>query len=193
MTGSVEIGALKRLGQLLAGQPKNAVAITGGTISGVTITGSTLTGNTITGSISGNTVRSSATVTKNANTTLANVTGLVQTVVPGTYAFTAKLAGTAGASGGWKLAFKYTTAVVSVLQATGIAYVAAGVAVSNTTTTTDQATLLGVTAANVAAEIYGTMVVTTGGTVQLQFAQNASDGTDCTIVLGSMMTFTRIA
>lgn len=44
MTGSVEIGALKRLGQLLAGQAKNNVAITGGTISGVTISGSPVTG-----------------------------------------------------------------------------------------------------------------------------------------------------
>lgn len=44
MTGSVEIGALKRLGQLLAGQAKNSVAITGGTISGVTISGSPVTG-----------------------------------------------------------------------------------------------------------------------------------------------------
>lgn len=186
--GAPTIGGLKRLSRYLAGQLSSAVAITGGTI-----TGTTLAGNTITGSISGNTVRASATVTANANTTLANITGLVQTVVPGTYSFRADLAGTSGASGGWKLAFKYTGTVVSVLQATGIAFTASAAAVANTTTTTDQTSLIAVTAANVAGMIYGTMVVTTGGTVQLQFAQNASNGTDSTLVLGSSMTFTRIA
>lgn len=186
--GAPTIGGLKRLSRYMAGQLASAVAITGGTISGVT-----LTGNTITGSISGNTVRASATITANTNTVLANVTGLVQTVVPGTYAFRAELAGTAGASGGWKVAFKYTGTVLSSIQATGMAYTASAVAVANTTTATDQASLIAVTAANISGVIYGTMVVTTGGTVQLQFAQNVSNGTDCTIVLGSSMTFTRIA
>lgn len=190
---NLTIGELKRVSLYLAGQLKSAVSITGGTLAGVTISGATITGSTISGTISGNTVRSSATITANANTTLANITGLVQTVVPGTYYFRAELAGTAGASGGWKVAFKYTTTVVSVLEATGMAFTASAVAVANTTTTTDQASLIAATAANVAGLIYGTMVVTTGGTVQLQFAQNASNGTDSTIVLGSTMIFTRIA
>lgn len=183
MTGSVEIGALKRLSLYLAGQLKSAVSITGGTITGVTINGT----------VTGNIVRQSATITKNASVTLSDLTGLIQTVVPGTYYFRANLAGTAGASGGWKVAFKYTTTVVSVLQATSWAYTASAVAVAKTTTTTDQASLIAATTAYTAGTIEGTMVVTTGGTVQLQFAQNASDGTDCTIVLGSSMQFTRIA
>lgn len=186
--GAPTIGGLKRLSRYLAGQLASAVAITGGTISGVTITGAT-----ISGTISGNTVRQSATVTANASTTLANLTGLVQTVVPGTYMFRANLAGTAGASGGWKVAFKYTGTVLSSIQATSWGYTASTVAVAKTTTATDQASLIAATTAYTAGTIEGTMVVTTGGTVQLQFAQNASDGTDCTIVLGSSMTFTRIA
>lgn len=186
--GAPTIGGIKRLARYLAGQLASAVAITGGTISGVTISGAT-----ISGTISGNTVRQSATVTKNASTTLGDLTGLIQTVVPGTYAFRAVLAGTAGASGGWKVAFKYTTTVVSVMQATSWAYTASAVAVAKTTTTTDQASLIAATTAYTAGVIEGTIVVTTGGTVQLQFAQNASDGTDCTIVLGSTLQFTRIA
>lgn len=185
---NLTLGELKRASLYLAGQLASAVAITGGTLTGVTISGAT-----ISGTISGNTVRQSATVTANANTTLANLTGLVQTVVPGTYAYKAVLAGTAGASGGWKVAFKYTSTVVSVLQNTSWAYTASTVAVSKTTTTTDQASLIAATTAYTAGVIEGTMVVTTGGTVQLQFAQNASDGTDSTIVLGSTMQFTRIA
>lgn len=188
MSGDVTIGALKRLSLYLAGQLKSAVSITGGTIAGVTISGAT-----ISGTISGNTVRQSATVTKNASVTLGDLTGLIQTVVPGTYAFRAVLAGTAGASGGWKIAFKYTSTVVSVMQTTSWAYTATTVAVAKTTTTTDQASLIAATTAYTAGVIEGTMTITTGGTVQLQFAQNASDGTDCTIVLGSTLQFTRIA
>ena len=42
MTGSVEIGALKRLSLYLAGQLKSAVSITGGTITGVSLTSTSL-------------------------------------------------------------------------------------------------------------------------------------------------------
>lgn len=185
---NLTIGELKRVSLYLAGQLKNAVSITGGTI-----TGTTLTGNTITGSISGNTVRQSATITVNTSTTLTNLTGLVQTVVPGTYAFRVYLVGSTGASGGWKVAFKYTTTVVSSIQATSYAFTAAAAAVASTTTATDQASLIAATTAYTSALIEGTMVVGTGGTIQLQFAQNASDGTNSIILLGSSMTFTRIA
>lgn len=45
--GAPTPGGLKRLSNLLAGQSKSAVSITGGTISGVTITGATLTPTTL--------------------------------------------------------------------------------------------------------------------------------------------------
>ncbi len=182
-SGAPTIGGLKRLSRYMAGQLASAVAITGGIISGVTMSGN----------ISGNTVRQSATITVANSTTLTNLTGLVQTVVPGTYAFRAYLVGSTGASGGWKAAFKYTGTVLSGIQATSYAYTASAVAVASTTTATDQASLIAATTAYTSATIEGTMVVTTGGTIQLQFAQNASDGTNSVILLGSSMTFTRIA
>jgi hypothetical protein len=130
---------------------------------------------------------------KTTDTTLANVVGLVQTVAVGTYYFEIDLTGTAGASGGWKVAFNYTTAVLSALNATGYAFTAAAVAVQATTTTTTQTSLISDTAAVIGARIVGTMIVTTGGTVQLQFAQNASNGTASSIYVGSTMKFIRIA
>lgn len=181
--GNVTIGAMKRLSRYMAGQLASAVAITGGTITGTTISG------TINGNVSSLTTQ----LDKTSSTTLANLVGLVQTVVPGTYSFNIRLQGTSGASGGWKVAFKYTSTVLSSINAFAEAYTTSAIATAQTTTTTDQATLLGVTAANIGGMISGTMVVTTGGTVQLQFAQNASDGTASSIYLGSSMTFTRIA
>lgn len=186
--GAPTIGGLKRLSLYLAGQLKSAVSITGGTISGVTISNSTISGN-----ISTNTVGCSTQLDKTSDTTLANVAGLVQTVVPGTYAFTINLAGTSNASGGWKVAFKYTNAVLSSLGATAETYTASGVAVTRVTSTTDQASIIASTAANIAAKITGKFVVTTGGTIQLQFAQNASFGTASSLYTDSTMNFVRIA
>lgn len=141
---------------------------------------------------SNSTVTATTELDKTSDATLANVVGLVQTVVPGTYKFSIHLAGTAGASGGWKVAFNYTTAVLSSIESTGYAYTASAVAVTHTTTTTTQTSLIATTAANIAGDIEGTMVVTTGGTVQLQFAQNASNGSASSIYVGSYMQLTRI-
>lgn len=129
---------------------------------------------------------------------LVNVTGLVQSVIAGTYYFEIDLTGTSGAStgGGWKLAFNYTTAVLSALNATGVLFSAAAfIATGSTTTTTTQTTIVGSTSASVAitaGRIVGTMVVTTGGTVQLQFAQNNSSSGASSIFVGSTMRFIRI-
>ena len=50
---------------------------------------------------------STAVLTANANTTLADITGLTTgTLTPGTYRYAVSLATTAGASGGLKVAFK---------------------------------------------------------------------------------------
>lgn len=176
-------GELKRLSTYMAGQLANNVNITGGAISNTTISGT----------ISGATTRSTIQLDKTADTTLANVTGLVATVVPGTYMFRLALSGTANASGGWKAAFKYTGTVVSALNATAEVFTASAVAVASSTTATDQAPFIASTSAAISALVDGTMVVTTGGTVQLQFAQNASNGAASSIYVGSIMTFTRIA
>ncbi len=148
---------------------------------------------TLTGMIYPDTVFCTGAFSQATSATLAAVTGLVVTVVPGTYRFYINLSGTAGASGGIKAAFKYTTTALTSLEATGRAFTASAVVVQHTTTTTDETSLIASTTAAISTVIEGRMVVSTGGTVQLEAAQNASDGTATTIAVGSSMTFTRIS
>lgn len=125
-------------------------------------------------------------------TTLANVTGLSFTVVPGTYQFYADLDTTCGGTGGVKLAFNYTTTVLSAIYASGLAYTASAVARSKTNTTTTQTSIVASNTAFTNVILSGTMVVTTGGTVDLQFAENSANSTS-SVLVGSYMQFTRIA
>lgn len=131
-----------------------------------------------------------------SSTTLVDCTGLTTdgiSLAPGTYKFAAFLAGTAGASGGLKVAFKQNNSLtLTSIEATGIGYTASAVAVQHTTTATDAASLFAQTAAVIFCKIFGTLVVATAGTIQLQFAQNASNGTATSIYVGSRMEFTRI-
>lgn len=163
------------------------------TLTNKTLTSPTINNATISGTISANVVTSTPQLDATSNTALANIGGLVQTVVPGTYKFVINLSGTSGASGGWKVAFKYTATVLSSIEVVSYAYTASAVAVAHTTTATDQASLIAATTAYISGVIEGTMVVTTGGTVQLQFAQNASNGTASSIYVGSTMQFIRTA
>jgi hypothetical protein len=135
--------------------------------------------------------RCSATVTSNS-TTLANVTGLSFTVVPGTYRVRAALSGVADGTGGIKYALNYTTTVVSVLEITGRGSTAAALATQHSTSTTTQALLFDQAAAVLFVELDGTIVVTTGGTVDIQVAQHATNASSTTVV-GSYAEFTRIA
>lgn len=138
--------------------------------------------------------RCSASVTANGSSTYANVTGLSFTVVAGTYAFQCELASTvASGTGGIKYAFNYTTAVVSVLEASGIGMTSAAVAVQHTTTTTTQTDLFTQAAVVIFTKLTGTMVVTTGGTVDIQMAQNTSNASNTIALIGSWAQFTRIA
>lgn len=124
-------------------------------------------------------------------TTLANVTGLSFTVVPGTYTFEAYLPTTCGGTGGVKLAFNYTTAVLSAISAKAYAYTASAIAESGTITTTTQTSIVTSATAFTSVILKGTIVVTTGGTVDLQFAENNANGTSSVLVNGNM-TFVRI-
>ncbi len=138
--------------------------------------------------------RTSAAVTANATTTYANVTGLSQTVVVGTYAFRCVLPSTvASGTGGIKYAFNYTTAVLSSLQSSAAGFTASAVAVQNVTSTTTQADLFTQAEVVIRTVIEGTMVVTTGGTVDLQVAQNTSDVSNTIAIVGGSMEFVRIA
>lgn len=183
----------------LAGQLKSAVDITGGTIAGTTMTGNTISGGTITGatisgSINSNIARTSAAVTKNASTTYANVTGLSATVVAGTYKFSVLLPSTvASGTGGIKYAFNYTTAVLSAIESTARGTTATAIATQHTTTTTTQTDLFTQAAVVLFVDIEGTMVVTTGGTVDVQMAQSASDASNTVALVGGTLTMTRIA
>lgn len=200
------IGAPNSTATQIGGQTADHVAITGGTVSGVTltatgaalttpaITGGTISGATISGTISPATTRASASVTANATTTYANVTGLTGTVVPGTYKFTLLLPSTvASGTGGIKYAFNYTTTVLSAIESTAQGYTASAVAVQHTTTTTTQTDLFTQAAVVIFVEIEGTMVVTTGGTIDVQVAQNTSNASNTIALLGGTFQLVRIA
>lgn len=166
-------------------------------VLGGTVTGTYTLGGTPTigiSSIQTNTVRTSAAVTKNASAAYSNVTGLSVTVVPGTYAFVCRLPSTvANGTGGIKYGFNYTTTVLTSIESTGRGFTASAVAVQHTTTTTTQTDLFTQAAVVIYTEITGSMVVATGGTIDLQMAQNTSNGSDTVALIGGTMEFTRIA
>lgn len=172
------------------------VVLTGPAASGTaaTLAGTeTLSNKTMTDPIETNTHRSTVQLDKTTDVVLANIVGLVQTVVPGTYQYKINLDTTSTANGGVKAAFKYTTAVASALNSIAKAFDAAAVVTARFVTATDQASILDALAATVACEMAGTIVVTTGGTLQLQFAQNTSHADTSSVFVGSSMTFTRLA
>lgn len=200
------IGAPNSTASNMGTQTADHVAITGGTVAGVTltatgaaltsptITGGTITGATISSPISTTTVKASASVTANATTTYANVTGLTGTVVPGTYKFTLLLPSTvASGTGGIKYAFNYTTTALSSIEATAQGFTASAVAVQHTTTTTTQTDLFTQAAVVIFVEVEGTMVVTTGGTIDVQVAQNTSNASNTIALLGGTFQLVRIA
>lgn len=160
------------------------------TITSATIT--TLTSTTVNaGTISSTainipqTVITSGAVTKNTSATYSDVTGLAATVVPGTYKFRAVLPSTvASGTGGIKYAFNYTTAVLASIEATSKGYTASAVAVQHSTTTTAQSDLFTQAAIVILTEIEGTMVVSTGGTVTVQVAQNTSNASNTIALVG---------
>lgn len=136
----------------------------------------------------------SASLTKNANTDLSNVTGLVTDVLePGTYTFRINLGTSAGASGGLKVALKQSVAsMLTSIEYQAQAFAAAAVVATRGTTATDAASIVATTSAVVTAVITGSVVVAKAGTLQVQAAQNASNGTDTIVYLGSFMEFERV-
>lgn len=183
------LGAPNSTATLMSTQTSDAVKITGGTINGVTITNAT-----ITSPISTTAVRTSASVTANATTTYANVTGLTYTVVPGTYKFTLMLPSTvASGTGGIKYAFNYTGTVLSAIESSAQGFTASAVAVQHTTTTTTQTDLFTQAAVVIFVQIEGTMVVTTGGTIDVQVAQNTSNASNTVALIGGSLQMVRIS
>ena len=182
----------------LGAAPKAAsVGTAAGSI--VTVDGTqTLTGKTLSSPIhSGQIARLTAqfdAVTGTTGATLTNLTGMVLTVVPGTYRFYINLPMVTTTNAGVKVGFKLTGTVLTSIEYTSRLYVAAGVAVQHGTTTADQTAMAALTAAaTINTVIEGSMVVGTGGTMQLQAAQNAAHVDTLSIYVGATMQFARFA
>lgn len=133
--------------------------------------------------------------TTSANTTLANVEGLVtETLAPGTYDFEIRLITTAGAAGGVKAALKQSTAgMLTSISASVQGLSDAAIANTTFTTATDAASIIAATTAYVAVNVKGVVVVGLPGTLQVQVAQNASNATATTVELRSFMRFKKVA
>lgn len=157
----------------------------------------TLTNKTITDPSNINTIGAIATgsYSQASNTTLANVTGLVSpTLVAGAkYLYWGYLATTNNATGGIKLQWTAGGGLTAtaLLQDTWV---------YNTTTVSAQAnaTALGspfvnAAVAATAVEFSGIIVVNVAGTMQLQAAQNTSNGTALTVTNNSYVCWQRIA
>ncbi len=116
-----------------------------------------------------------------SKTTLANVTGLTYTVASGgKYKFTAMLFTTCSASGGVKVAMSGSataTALIGMVEMMGGAYKATRFTALNEAE--------GETAVDVGVRIDGYITVNAGGTLTVQFAQNASYGTASVVKAGS--------
>lgn len=140
------------------------------------------------------TIKRSSAQKDSITTVLADVTGLTaMTLVAGaTYRFRCVLPGTADGTSGIKYAFKYTTATLTSIEATGSGYTASAVAVQHTTTTTDATLLFDQGAAVILVELQGTMVVNAGGTVAVQIGTHTGT-TTCSCYVGATMDFVRIA
>jgi len=118
---------------------------------------------------------------KTSDTTLANVTGLSHTVASGgKYVFTAMLFTTSGATGGVKVAVSGTataTAIIGMVEMMGAQYEATQFTALNSAQ--------GEAAVDVGVRIEGYITVNAGGTLTIQFAQQASDGTASVVKAGS--------
>lgn len=131
-------------------------------------------------------VRVSTQFDKTSNTTLATITGLSVTVVAGrTYDFEAKLFLTAGAVGGSKYAIGGTATATNIIYDIILLD-----ETTNTNTITSRQTAMAGSAGQASTtsglcRISGTITVNAGGTLTCQFAQNVSNGTTCSILVGS--------
>lgn len=135
-------------------------------------------------------------VTGTTGATLTNVIGMVtdtMSIVPGTYRFYINISGVSTANSGIKLGLKQNNGcTLTSIESVARGFTASAVAVQHSTTSTDAASLFAQTAAVLDVVIEGTMVVATGGTIQLQAAQNAAHADTTSVYTGSYMSFTMI-
>ena len=131
-------------------------------------------------------------VTSTTGTTLTNITGLsVDVIAGGEYCFEAYLPGTATTNGGLKLAIGGTC------TATSTSYAGAQwnttTQNANTVTTTKGNAVAAATTVFTYATMRGTIVVNAGGTLTVQFAQNAAHADTTSIYVNGYFNVTRIA
>lgn len=171
---------------LMSTQNADNVNVTGGAMSGVTMTGGITT----------NIVKATASLTKNASTVYADITGMTFTnIMAGTYRFIVAVGSTvASGTGGIKFAFNYTAGMtLTSIASTASGFTASAVAVQASSTTTTQADLFTQAAVVISTQITGTMVVATAGTITVQMAQNTSDVSNSIALAGSWFQMTRIS
>ena len=124
----------------------------------------------------------SSNFSKTSDTTLANITGLTFTTASGgKYRFHANLFLSCGASGGAKVAISGTNTATKIQYLISLRTETAFVGEVNTALGGDY----GTNWAAVLGEIVGYIDVNEGGTLTVQFAQNASNGTPSRVLEGS--------
>lgn len=137
--------------------------------------------------LTGLSCRNTSGFAKTSDTSLANITGLTRNVLAGeVYAFRAVLFTTSNVAGGIKFAIAGTATATSFVARAVVDDTSALKVVGTARTTTLGATLGDITAVTVAnVVIEGTIVVNAGGTLTVQFAQNASNGSASTVLTNS--------
>lgn len=121
---------------------------------------------------------------KTSDTTLANVTGLSAAVTAAkAYSFTAQLYTASNVAGGVKVAIGGTATATAITYDTLITDAGATTQPARAAALGTAGGVTAVTAALVT--INGTITVNGGGTLTVQFAQNASNGTASSVLVGS--------
>jgi len=132
--------------------------------------------------ITGLAARNSAQFDKTADTTLANVTGLTRDVEAArAYAFRAVIQTTAPMTGGLKLAVS-GTATMTAISYEGHLRMTTGIIATTRATALDTVVCASTTTTTGTCVIEGVMVVNVGGTLTIQFAQNASDASASSVL-----------
>lgn len=137
--------------------------------------------------LSGSGARVSSQFDKTSDVTLADITGLSVTLQAGlSYQFEAVLFTTSNIAGGVQAAVKGTcTATAIIYEGEATAAAAIGAQTRATSLGTAVGAVTAVTAARI--DICGLITVNTAGTLTIQFAQNVSNGTASSVLVGSYM------
>lgn len=182
ITGNTIVGGLTTGRFLVTISSATAVAILGLGVQAST--------NTITNMIQNGSLIASA-QSYTSNTSLANITGLSANVVAGqTYIVQGGLQGSANTAAGIKVAFSGTAAMTSS-DVNVFAYSTTSL-VANTNQTTWGSNILAMTATFTNAQLQGTFVVQTSGTVTLAASQNVTQTTATTLTAGTYLEIARV-